>query len=92
MLAFCDLESSASSFNITNCDLEDYANKKGKKISARVRADTFIMVPNTVFPSKDDKWSIRIGMESAEEIRNAEIGEKHKGKTHNRQYMVKDSP
>ena len=28
---------------------------------------------NTVFPSKDNKWSIRIGMESAEEIRNAEI-------------------
>ena len=28
---------------------------------------------NTVFSSKDDKWSIRIRMKSAEKIRNAEI-------------------
>lgn len=38
--------------------------------------------------SKDDTWSIRIGMESAEEIRNAEIGKQDEKESDNAEHMV----
>lgn len=38
--------------------------------------------------SKDDKWSIRIGMESAEEIRNAKIGKQDEKESDNAEHMV----
>ena len=38
--------------------------------------------------SKDDTWSIRIGMESAEEIRNAKIGKQDEKESDNAEHMV----
>ena len=38
--------------------------------------------------SKDDTWSIRIGMESAEEIRNAKISKQDEKESDNAEHMV----
>lgn len=38
--------------------------------------------------SKDEKWSIRIGMESAEEIRNAKISKQDEKESDNAEHMV----